>query len=206
MDKEIILKKLRIKPDMKWMALNKPVEFSAYPGEIAGKRILEFSEINALILFADSKDDLQKRLPEIFSAISQDAVFWISYPKQSSGTITDLNRDILWHLMKKNGYKAISQVALDAKWSALRFKPETKVTSKKLNTPSIDTVRRIVKVPKELKSAFVKNKKAAEFYNALSFTHKKEYVIWIESAKKEDTRKNRALKAVDMLNAKQKSR
>jgi uncharacterized protein YdeI (YjbR/CyaY-like superfamily) len=36
-------------------------------------------------------------------------------------------------------------------------------------------------------------------FDALSFTHRKEYVRWIEEAKRDETRERRLAKAVDML-------
>ncbi len=38
-----------------------------------------------------------------------------------------------------------------------------------------------------------------EIFSALSFTHRKEYMEWIESAKKTETRQNRLAKIVSML-------
>lgn len=37
---------------------------------------------------------------------------------------TDLNRDILWRHMLKKGVQGVSQVAIDATWSAMRFRPK----------------------------------------------------------------------------------
>jgi hypothetical protein len=204
MKHDVLLKKLRIKPDMNYAVLNKPPEFSGFPG--ADDKIRKGADLNALLLFIGSKGLLEKQLPKILPAVSPGTVFWISYPKQDSGIACDLNRDSLWKLMQKYDYSAVSQVSLHLKWSALWFKPRDKVISRKFVTPLVDMAGRTVKVPKDLKSAFMKNKKAEEFFNSLSFTHKKEYVIWIESAKKEETRKSRILKTTDMLNRGMKER
>jgi uncharacterized protein YdeI (YjbR/CyaY-like superfamily) len=48
---------------------------------------------------------------------------------------------------------------------------------------------------KELK----KDKEAKAFFDKLSYTHQKEYVRWVEEAKKEETRQNRIVKTIDML-------
>ena len=37
------------------------------------------------------------------------------------------------------------------------------------------------------------------FFDSLSFTHQREYVEWIESAKREATRRSRIAKAVELL-------
>jgi uncharacterized protein YdeI (YjbR/CyaY-like superfamily) len=38
---------------------------------------------------------------------------------------------------------------------------------------------------------FSKNKKASSFFNTLAFTHKREYVEWILSAKRAETKQSR---------------
>jgi hypothetical protein len=66
-------------------------------------------------------------------------------------------------------------------------------------TMEIDTSARTVIVPKDLERALKQNSMAREFFNRLPYSHKKQYVDWIESAKKSDTRQNRIRKAIDML-------
>jgi hypothetical protein len=58
-----------------------------------------------------------------------------------------------------------------------------------------DEKERAVDVPRELKSLLSKNAKAKSFYDSLSFTNRKEYAVWISTAKKEET-KTKRLKAI----------
>lgn len=66
-------------------------------------------------------------------------------------------------------------------------------------TVELDTEPRVVAVPKDLLMELKKDKEAKVFFEKLSFTHKREYVNWIQEAKKEETRANRVLKAIEML-------
>jgi hypothetical protein len=52
--------------------------------------------------------------------LAQPSVFWVVYPK---GNKTDINRDTLWPILAEYGMRPIGQVAVDAVWSALRFRP-----------------------------------------------------------------------------------
>ncbi|MBL7703798.1 MAG: YdeI/OmpD-associated family protein [Ferruginibacter sp.] len=52
-----------------------------------------------------------------------------------------------------------------------------------------------------MQQLFRKNKKAAGFFEALAFTHKREYVEWIISAKKDDTRQLRLKTTIEKLAA-----
>lgn len=62
-----------------------------------------------------------------------------------------------------------------------------------------DTEPRVIEVPKDLMRELKKDKEAKAFFDKLSYTHRKEYVIWINEAKKEETRQNRIVRAIEML-------
>jgi uncharacterized protein YdeI (YjbR/CyaY-like superfamily) len=57
-----------------------------------------------------------------------------------------------------------------------------------------------------LKRAFKSEKEAKAAFEKLSYTHKREYVMWIEEAKKEETRQRRIAKAIEMLKQGRKAR
>lgn len=71
-------------------------------------------------------------------------------------------------------------------------------------TLEIDTEERVVEIPPELKRLLSKNKKEKDYFDSLSYTHRKEYVEWIISAKKEETKKSRLEKMMKMLTEKVK--
>jgi hypothetical protein len=62
-----------------------------------------------------------------------------------------------------------------------------------------DTDPRVIEVPAELKKLFKTEKEAKAFFDKLSYTHQREYVMWINEAKREETRQNRILKTIEML-------
>lgn len=62
-----------------------------------------------------------------------------------------------------------------------------------------DTEPRLIEIPKDLMKELKKDKEAKAFFDKLSYTHQKEYVRWVEEAKKEETRQNRIVKTVEML-------
>jgi hypothetical protein len=73
-------------------------------------------------------------------------------------------------------------------------------------TVELDTEPRVIEVPAELKKAFKIEKKAKAFFDKLSYTHQREYVMWINEAKREETRQNRIAKTIEMLKKGQKAR
>ena len=66
-------------------------------------------------------------------------------------------------------------------------------------TVEADVEERVVTVPAELRRAFRSEKEAKAVFEKLSYTHQKEYVTWINEAKKDETRQNRIAKTVEML-------
>jgi hypothetical protein len=82
-------------------------------------------------LFVNNAAELEDSLPGVLPLLEEDAVFWITYPKQSSKVKSDLNRDTLAAIVQESTpYRPVSNVAVDEKWSALRFRLKEKVKSK----------------------------------------------------------------------------
>ncbi|MBL7013470.1 MAG: DUF1905 domain-containing protein [Candidatus Marinimicrobia bacterium] len=65
-----------------------------------------------------------------------------------------------------------------------------------------DLFETIIQIPDDFKEAMPKP--ASEYFESLTPSYKKVYIEWIESAKKEETRKRRIKKAVEKLLAKEK--
>ena len=61
------------------------------------------------------------------------------------------------------------------------------------------TTKKVLIVPADLKEAFGKNKKALNFFNAFSYSNKKEYLDWITEAKTGETRLKRLTTAIQWI-------
>ncbi len=64
-----------------------------------------------------------------------------------------------------------------------------------------DVAERVVDVPAELEGAWRDSAAARRAFEALAYSHRKEYAEWIAAGKKPETRAARAAKAVGMLSA-----
>ena len=62
-----------------------------------------------------------------------------------------------------------------------------------------DDAPREVEIPAALRAALDGDATASAVFDALSFTHRREYARWIAEAKREETRDRRAAKAIEML-------
>ena len=70
-------------------------------------------------MFADDAAAVRRAFDAHRAAFGAASNLWIAYPK---GNKADINRDSLWPIAAGYGFRPISQVAIDATWSALRFR------------------------------------------------------------------------------------
>ena len=69
-----------------------------------------------------------------------------------------------------------------------------------------DTAPREVEVPADLAEALAGDDAARATFDGLAFTHRKEWVRWVEEAKKPETRATRLAKTVESLRAGKRAR
>lgn len=69
-----------------------------------------------------------------------------------------------------------------------------------------DVEPRVIDIPEDLAKELKRDKEANAAFSELSYTHQKEYVRWIEEAKKEETRQARVAKTLQVSKNKKKGR
>lgn len=62
-----------------------------------------------------------------------------------------------------------------------------------------DKEERVVIIADDIAIVFDENPEAKDLFDKMSYTHKKEYIRWIEEAKKPETRENRKIKMIRMI-------
>ncbi|MPS63988.1 MAG: hypothetical protein DI622_00050 [Chryseobacterium sp.] len=62
-----------------------------------------------------------------------------------------------------------------------------------------DKEERTVEIADDISLIFNENKEAKILFDKMSYTHRKEYIRWIEEAKKPETRENRKIKMIQMI-------
>ncbi len=126
-------KKLRLAAGQKVAVLNAPDGYTARlspgPADI-GTRLQAAQAYDVVQLFVNSTDELRRLGPDAIRAVKPDGLLWITYPKggQTRGA-NDLpatpwwtRRDVLGEITSVTGYKPVAFVAIDDKYTALRFK------------------------------------------------------------------------------------
>jgi Bacteriocin-protection, YdeI or OmpD-Associated len=203
--------KLRIKPKSTLLTLNAPANFKkGLEGLPAGVKITDTGkDYNQVHWFVLNKAQLGKEMSKVMKLVKPDVMIWVYYPKGTSGLQTDLNRDTGWDCLMKEKDKLswINLFSFDATWSIFGFRAKTEADKKKEAKPKeereifkwVNPTTKEVKLPDDLTAALKKNKKEAAFFEALSFTNKKEYIEWIVTAKREETRMERIKGTIEKL-------
>lgn len=147
-----------------------------------------------VILWVENRSKLVILLQETLPLLTPKTIFWIAYPKKSSGRESDLHRDEGWGPLKTAGYRPVMQVALNDIWTALRFKPG--------EWPERETKkeRQPWEIPTEMMQFLTKESLLNDFQR-LSYTHQKEYILSFEEAKKPQTRLRRLQYMAENLRA-----
>ena len=204
-----LAQKLKIKEGFTLRTIKTPADFKKELGPLpddvsVSATAKRFEQIHWFIL---NKAQLDKELPNVMPLVKDDVLCWCYYPKGSSSLQTDLTRDKGWdNLLKHEHFHWISLISFNDTWSAFAFRLKTATDKKKEAKPKerpifdyIDPQKKIVRLPDDLQALLSKNKKASSFFESLSFTNKKEYVEWIVTAKRAETRQERINGTLDKL-------
>jgi hypothetical protein len=71
--------------------------------------------------FISKRQTLEKELERLRTRIADDGVLWISWPKKSSGVVTDITEDVIRKLALPLGFVDIKVCAVDETWSGLKL-------------------------------------------------------------------------------------
>lgn len=129
-----LFKKLNFKGKDPILALNYPDSFErelkAMEAHYTVHRSLLQAEdvLDFVIAFGKTQEEVNSLVRSVGPRLGEDAVFWFCYPKQSSKKYTcEFNRDTGWEVMAEFDLEPVRQVAIDADWSALRFRHVDKI-------------------------------------------------------------------------------
>lgn len=202
--------KLKIKVKSIILTLNAPADFkkglTGLPSDVkiadSGK---EYDQVH---WFVTNKAQLEKEMSKVMKLLKEGIIVWVYYPKGTSKIQTDLTRDRGWDCLLSEGDKLtwINLISFDDTWSVFGFRAKTEADKKKEAKPKerpifdyVDPTTKTVRLPDDLATELKKNRKESEFFNTLSFTNKKEYIEWIVTAKREETRNERVKGSVERL-------
>lgn len=216
MDKSFIMAtsisdKLKIRPKSTLLTLNAPADFKkGLQGLPSGVNITDSGkEYDQVHWFVMGRAQLEKEMSKVMKLIKDNVIVWVYYPKGTSKVQIDLTRDKGWDCLLAESDKLtwISLISFDDTWSVFGFRAKTDKDRKKEAKPKsereifkwVNPATKEVQLPDDLAAALKKNKKQSDVFNALSFSNKKEYIEWIVTAKREETRIERIKGSIERL-------
>jgi hypothetical protein len=213
----ILAKKLQIKPGKRWVFFNAPENYLVSLEPLPEGVIATYEpkgEMDGVQLFVRNSTELASSLKVIVPLLKADTILWITYPKKSSGIKSDLEMMSSWNEPAKYGLRGVAVAAVNETWTALRFRPDGQSKISDIGNDKIkqneyaayiNVDHKVVTLPPDLKDILQQTPEALAFYQQLSYSNKKEYVLWILTAKQEKTRNERLVKLVEKLLAKKKN-
>jgi len=206
-----IADKLKIKKGFNLLTIHAPDNFKKGLGALpAGIKISDNTKTyNQVHWFVMNRAQMEKEMSKVMTFVKPDIIVWVYYPKGTSKIQTDLTRDKGWDCLLAEGDKLtwISLISFDDTWSVFGFRAKNEADRKKEAKPKkereifkwVNPQTKEVKLPDDLAAILKKNKKEADFFSSLSFTNKKEYIEWIVTAKREETRTERLKETIERL-------
>ncbi|MFI5492469.1 hypothetical protein [Actinoplanes sp. NPDC051859] len=118
---QTIAEKLQIKPHSTvW--LSHPAQLPLLTPMPEGVREVDTpSTASAAVVFAEDVASARRLMTEHAEELKQPAAFWIAYPRSSK---SDIDSDSLGPVAADFAMRPCDQVAIDDRWSALRFRTD----------------------------------------------------------------------------------
>lgn len=213
----LLLKKLLIKPGHTLRLIDAPRNAAAILGAFPADVTVTESAgegFDAALLFATDAVAMTAAVAKVAERLQADIPFWVIYPKKASGIPSDLDRMDIWQSLEKYGIGPVASASIDEAWTALRLRPLAASKPSGLCNDDIpdspyaefiDVGARTITAPPDLAQALCLHPSARAFFDGLSFTNKKEYVLWLLTAKQDKTRQERLAKSVEKLLAGKKN-
>ena len=122
-----IFDKLNFKDHETLVVLSAPPGFENALRQLKGVKILRDAKdspsIEFALAFVTQRKEVDLVARKLIKKLAADAVLWFAYPKGTSRTIkSEVNRDTGWDVLRAAGFDTVRLVAIDADWSALRFR------------------------------------------------------------------------------------
>lgn len=120
-----LFKKMNLKDQREIVVLNAPASSEPELDALSGVSVLRKSpkSLNFALAFVAKQKELDTVSAQLVKAAEGDAILWFAYPKGTSKNYTcDFNRDSGWTVLGAAGWEPVRMVAIDADWSALRFR------------------------------------------------------------------------------------
>lgn len=95
-------------------------KFDFFPKDVTINNEADY-ELDIMHYFINDSAQLIKEIKDLKKHIKQNGMIWVSWPKKSSGIISDVNEDVIRNFALTIGLVDIKVCAIDNIWSALKL-------------------------------------------------------------------------------------
>ena len=119
-----LAKKIGIKEGSRVALVNAPKDFQFEPKELPDN--VEFvkptaKSLDIILFFVTTERALDKDFSKLAARLTANGMFWIAWPKKSSGVATDLSFERVQRIGLDAGLVDVKICAVDETWSGLKF-------------------------------------------------------------------------------------
>jgi hypothetical protein len=206
------LRKTKFDVDRRNAVWNMPSGFGPFPPTAEGEpSIVEQFDgpFDWIMVFVYNTAQLREFGAKAMQALTSKGLVWFCFPKKASKIKTDINRDNGWEVLDGLDIKYVNLVSVDDTWSGFGVTHGTEQQYEKqskeyearqdLLAPYLNYKTRKMSYPPEMVALLDAHPDQKAFFFAQSFTNRKEYLAWIVSAKREETKTQRLSKMIDYL-------
>jgi hypothetical protein len=204
-------KKIKLLPNQIIVAINKPDRMEKALSPLpTGVKITTVKSVpcDHIYWFVKTAAEIEEQQVEVLKLLKPNMLLWVLHPKGTSKIQTDLTRDKGWDsLMAVKDLAWFAYISFDETWTASGVRRKTEADKKREAKPAeerlifkyADSKTKTITLPADMVKALNANKKAMELFDKLAFSHRREYVEWVITAKREETRNARLQGTIDRL-------
>ena len=115
-------KKLGIKDGFRVASVEMPADVRAeLKDALAACKMVSGGPLDFAILFVKTQAELKQKFPQLAKQLAPTGMLWVSWPKKSSGVVTDVNENDVRKVGLDAGLVDVKVCAVNDVWSGLKF-------------------------------------------------------------------------------------
>lgn len=132
-----LARKLGIQPRFRVALINLPAEVGAeLKEELSECRVVKSGELDFVMIFSKVQRDLEREFSRFAIRLAPVGMLWVSWPKKSSGVVTDLTENEVRRIGLAAGLVDVKVCAVSEVWSGLKFVIRVKDRVKRPGAPA----------------------------------------------------------------------
>lgn len=122
MSEKTVAEKARVRPGVKFAAVNAVDAVVASLGLPADAQAVDVSAADLVFLFVRDRDELEREMRRAIAALPSGSALWVFFRKGGAAQGRDMSRDDVWAVAEKADMRPLGLVSVDDEWSAFRLR------------------------------------------------------------------------------------